>query len=203
MKAAGESLKQDALNQLLVQFKVVSIWTRVCTTAGETATDSYHTDFEELVHYAEQIANSGAGLTTPQPLSFDIQILGPLYYAALKCRHPATRRRALEMLRLAPRVEGLWNGHYAYTTAKRVIEVEEKHLNGEGWPDETSRVHHLPLPGEVSQIYKLSETSPSLQKSSRNIVPSPACPCVLKIVFYTKPWGLLGQWQTTTEYIEI
>jgi hypothetical protein len=50
MQAAGNPAKQDALNLLLVHYKVIYIWIRVCTTAGEMATDSYHTDFEELVH---------------------------------------------------------------------------------------------------------------------------------------------------------
>ncbi|KAH8821985.1 hypothetical protein F5884DRAFT_817235 [Xylogone sp. PMI_703] len=129
MQAAGHPANPDA-------YKVVYIWLRVCTTAGETATDFYHSDFEELVHYAEQIVRPNAGIATPQPLSFDIQIMGPLYYAALKCRHSAIRRRALEMLQFAPRREGLWNGYHAYVTAKRVIELEERHLNGQELPEE-------------------------------------------------------------------
>ncbi|KAL1864060.1 hypothetical protein VTK73DRAFT_6189 [Phialemonium thermophilum] len=56
-------------------------------------------------------------------------------------------------------------------TAKRVIEPGESHLNEQGLPDETSRVHGLPLPDDDAWI--------------RN-----------------KPWGLLGEWQTTTEYIK-
>ena len=129
MQAAGNPAKQDALNLLFVHYKVICVWLRVCTTAGEMATDFYHTDFEELVHYAEQIVKSGVGMAKPQPLSFKLQVLGPLYYTALKCHHPAIRRRALELLQLAPRREGLWNAHHAYVTAKRVIELEEKHLN--------------------------------------------------------------------------
>ncbi len=93
MQAAGNPAKQEALNLLLVHYKVIYIWLRVCTTAAETATDFDHTDFEELVQYAEQIAKLGVGMATPQPLSFDIHTLAPLYYTALKCRQPAIRRR--------------------------------------------------------------------------------------------------------------
>jgi hypothetical protein len=203
MQAAGNQAKQDALNILLVHYKVIYIWMRVCTTAGETATDSYHADFEELVHYAEQIAKPGMGMATPQPLSFDIQILGPLYYTALKCRHPAIRRRALEMLQFAPRREGLWNAHHAYVTAKRVIELEERHLNGQDLPDETSRLHGLPLPDDKSRIYNLGEMPFDFRKFDRSIVPSPAYPGTLEAVFQTKPWGLLGEWQIITEYIKL
>lgn len=202
-RTAGSHDNQDALNLLLVHYKVTYIWLRVCTIAGEMAADSYHKDFEELVHYAEQFTKSGAERATPQPLSFDIQILGPLYYAALKCRHPTIRRRALELLKLAPRREGLWNGHHAYVTAKRLIEVEERHLNGQNLPDETSRVHGLPLPDDQSRIYNPGEVPFDFRKFDHSVVPSPACPGTLEAVFQTKPWGLLGEWQTTTEYIKL
>lgn len=203
MQAAGKPAKQDALNILSVHYKVIYIWMRACTTTGEMATDSHHTDFEELVHYAEQIAKPDVGVATPQLLSFDMQILGPLYYTALKCRDPVIRRRALEMLQLAPRREGLWNGHYAYVTAKRVIELEESHLNGQGLPDETSRLHGLPLPDDESRIYDLGEMPFDSRKFDHSIVPSPAYPGTLKAVFRTKPWGLLGEWRETTEYIKL
>lgn len=203
MQAAGSPAKQDALNLLLVHYKVIYIWIRVCTTAGEMATDSYKTDFEELVHYAEQMFKLNVEMTTPQPLSFDIQILGPLYFTALKCRHPTIRRRALEMLQFAPRREGLWNAHYAYVTAKRVIELEERHLNGQGLPDETLRLYGLTLPDDESRIYNLGEMPFDLRKVDYSIVPSPAYPGMLKAVFHTKPLGPLGEWQTITEYIKL
>jgi hypothetical protein len=200
MQAAGNPAKQDAVHLLLVYYKVISIWLRVCTTAAESATDSYHTDFEELVYYAEQVS---AGMATPQPLSFDIQILGPLYYAALKCRYPATRRRALRMLQHAPRREGLWNAHHAYVTAKRVIELEERHLNAKGLPDEASRVLGLPLPNDDSRIWNPSRVPFEFRKFDYSIVPSPAYPGTLEAVFQTKPWGLSGERQTIKEYIAL
>ena len=203
LRAAGNPAKQDALNILLAHYKVIYIWLRVCTTAEETATDSYYTDFEELLHYAEQIAKAGVRIATPQLLSFDMQILGPLYYTALKCRYPAIRRRALEMLQLVPRREGVWNGHYAYITAKRVIELEEKHLNEQGLPDETLRVHGLPLPDDESRVYHLGELPFGFQRFDHSVVPSPACPGTVKAMFRTKPWGPLGEWQTITEYIKL
>ena len=142
-------------------------------------------------------------MATPQPLSFDIHILGPLYYAALKCRHPAIRRRALEMLQSAPRREGLWNAHHAYVTAKRVTELKEGHLNGQELPDETSRLHGLVLPDDESRIYNPGEMPFEFRMFDRSIVPSPAYPDTLKAVFHTKPWGLLGEWQTITEYLRL
>jgi hypothetical protein len=203
LQAAGNSVKQDALNLLLVQYKVIYIWMRVCVTAGELATDSYHADFEEFLHYAEQLARPGAAMATPQPLSFELQTLAPLYYVALKCRHLAMRRRALELLRLAPRREGLWNGHYAFVTAKRIIELEETQLNDQGLPDETVRVHGLPLPDNESLVCNLGAVPRDSKKLIDGIVLGPASAGMLKAEFQTKPWGLLGDWHTITEYIEL
>ncbi|KAM0554831.1 hypothetical protein ACHAPJ_006564 [Fusarium lateritium] len=203
MRAAGRLVKQEALYLLLVHYKVVYIWLRVCTVAAETATDAYHTDFEELVHYAEQITKLSVETATPQLLSFDIQILGPLYYAILKCRYPATRRRALELLRLAPQREGLWNAHHAYVTATRIIELEERYLNAQGLPDEAARLHGLTLPDDESRIFNPDERPFDFRKFEHNIVSSPAYPCTLEAKFRTKPWGLLGEWQEITEYIKL
>ena len=203
MQAAGSPANLDALNMLLVHYKVIYIWIRVCTTAGETATDSYRIDFEKLLYYVEQIVKPDAGATIPQPLSFDTHVLGPLYYTALKCRHPTTRRRALKLLQLAPRREGLWNAHHAYVTAQRVIEMEEMHVNGQDLPDETSRVHGLPLPDDEARIYSSGTMHSHFGKFDHSIVPSPARPGILKAVFQTKPWGLSREWQTITEYIKL
>lgn len=200
MRAAGNPVKEDGLYLLLVHYKVIYIWMQVCTIAGEMATDSHHADFEELVYYAEQTVKP---MATPQPMSFDIQILGPLYYATLKCRHPIIRRRALELMKVAPRREGLWNAHYAYVAAKRVIELEEKDLTGQGLPDETSRLYGLPLPDDGSRVCNLGEMPVDIRKSGHNIVQSPACPGTVKAIFHAKPWGLMGEWQTITEYIKL
>lgn len=187
-----------------MQYKVVYIWIRVCTTIGESATDSYHAEFEELVHHAEQVTRNKEGrMATPQPMSFVINILGPLFYTALKCRHPKIRRRALEMLPMAPRREGLWNAHHAYTTAKRVIELEEQCLNSQGLPDESSRLHGLHLPDDESRRYRFGETSADVHIFPHSIVPSPACPGTLEVVFRTKPWGLSGEYQEIKEYLKL
>ena len=203
MQAVGNLAEQDALNLLLAHYKVIYIWLRVCTVPGETVTDVYHTDFEEVVHHAEQITKPGVGMATPQPLSFDFHILGPLYFVAMKCRHPSIRRRALEMLQLAPRREGLWNAHHAYVTAKRVIELEERDLNRQALPDETSRLHGLNLPDDESRIYHVEELPFDFRKFDHSIVPSPACPGTLEVVFLTKPWGLLEEFQTIKEHIKL
>ena len=196
--------KQDALHLLLTHYKVIYIWTSVCTSAAETATDTHHADFEELVHHAEQVVTGNKKLNkTPNPLSFDMHVLGPLYFAALKCRHPTTRRRALELLKWAPRREGLWSGHHAYATAQRIIELEERNISGQEWPHETARLHGLILTDDGSRIYDPAEMPFDFRKLDHSIVPSPAYPGTVKAEFQLKPWGLSGDWDTITEYINL
>lgn len=208
MKMTGEltsePVKQKALHLLVVHYKVIHIWLRVCTTAGELATDAYQADFEELMSHAEQVIQLGAVHAVSQlPLvSFDIQILGPLYYTALKCRHAVTRKRALALLQFAPRREGLWNAYVAYATAKRVIEFEESQLDEQGWPDEAVRVHGLPLPDDQSRVQTVSDLPLNLCNDNYNIVLSPTSPVILEAKFRTKPWGLTGEWHTIREYIK-
>jgi hypothetical protein len=199
MRASGKPAKQHSIHLLLLHYKVIYIWIRVCSSAGEMAPDSYHADFEEIAYHAERIASTDDGFSAPDLLSFDFSTMGPLYYAALKCRYPTTRRRALEMLRFAPRRDGLWNSHHAYATAKRIIEVEESHLDERGLPLESSRVHGLPLPNDSSRIYKVGVPQPDLWR----FAPSPVCPGTLEIEFHTKPWGPLGEWRITTEHINV
>lgn len=106
------------------------------------------------------------------------------------------------MLKLAPRREGLWNAHHAYVTGKRVIELEEMNLNGEEMPDEASRLHGLTLPDDESRIRDPSELPFDLRYYDQSVVVSPNYPVTLEAVFCTRPWGLLGEPQTITEYIK-
>lgn len=207
MDVAGTPLQKDALSILLVHYKVICIWLQVCVVAGQSGTDAYHADFAELVNYAEEVVRPDRSERNPQPqpLSFDLHLLGPLYYTALKCRHPVTRRRALELLRWAPRREGLWNAEYAYATAKRVIEVEERYLqlHGQEIPDENERVHGLPLPNNESRVYSVGDLPAGLREGHRSMLPSPKSPGMLEAVFQMKPWGLMGEWRAVKEYIAL
>lgn len=192
----------DAVHLLTVHYLTVYVWLRVCTTAGEMAADAYVSEFEQLVQHAEKVVkpvtNKAAATTKtalPPLVSFDIQILAPLYYTAMKCRHAGIRRRALALLQYAPRREGLWNAHVAYATAKHVIHFEESKCDEKGWPDETVRVHGLPFPDDESRVAKDMDATVS-------VVFSPAYPAMLATEFKTKPWGLTGAWHTTHEYIK-
>lgn len=49
----------------------------------------------------------------------------PLYFVAARCRHSATRHRALRLLKTCKRREGLWDSALAAGIAERLIAIEE------------------------------------------------------------------------------
>ncbi|ENH72285.1 hypothetical protein FOC1_g10004523 [Fusarium oxysporum f. sp. cubense race 1] len=63
--------------------------------------------------------------------TFESEVVGPVYWIAAKCRQPAIRRRALELLyerEKINRVESLTMIKHTIAMAKRVIEIEEEGL---------------------------------------------------------------------------
>lgn len=71
--------------------------------------DAFHPDFERMVANVWQVLQ-GLDAIGPRPpkISFDMGLLAPLFFIALKCRHLQTRRRAIALMRLAPEREGMW-----------------------------------------------------------------------------------------------
>jgi hypothetical protein len=196
---------EDAAALLIVQYLVVHTWLMVCTTAEETAIDAYTHEFEELVTLAEQVTASRAKDTKPQPLSFDMQVIGPLYYTAVKCRSHHLRHRALALLTLAPRREGLWNAHHAYVTAKRIIEIEEEGAtqNGRGVPTEEGRLRGVHLPSDEARVYNHDKMPGEYRRFAGGIVPSPEMPGVIEVLFQMKPQGPMGPFYSFTELIAL
>jgi hypothetical protein len=192
---------EESISLLRIQHKIIYIWLGVCTSAEETAVDPYYADFADIVKHAAILTKSRSRRNQPQPLSFEMQLIGPLYYTATKCRDPILRRQALHLLNLAPRREGLWNAHHAFKTAERVIEIEERNCNEQGLPLESARLLGVHLPTEDSRIYNLGELPADFRTVGQNLVPNPAMPGVIQVIFRTKPFGVLGPFHTVTEHV--
>jgi hypothetical protein len=86
----------------------------------EVAYDAHHLEFQLLLDSAS------ACLSHPLPsISLDIGVIQPLYYTAIRCRDPQTRRRALALLWATPHREGMWDTTIMGMVAARVIQLEE------------------------------------------------------------------------------
>lgn len=60
--------------------------------------------------------------------SFDLGVIGPLFYIAVRCWHPLLHRKAISMLQHPeiPHREGIWHASMTVTMAERIIDVEEE-----------------------------------------------------------------------------
>lgn len=140
--------------------------------------------------------SSRAGTRTPEPPSpmpfvFHDNVIPPLYYTAIRCRHPRLRRAALNLLKdlshVSPR-EALWDARYLVPVATRIMELEgsggtvqDGHEPPFGVPDE-ARVREV-LIGELNEDRK------DLRGTG--------------IMIFRKPNGAEGEWQTHREWIPV
>lgn len=68
--------------------------------------DGYTNEFEEMLNLAKAIVKYHDSTLTPL-LPFDMSIVLPIYFVALKSRPFRLRRRAIETLKQTPEHEGL------------------------------------------------------------------------------------------------
>lgn len=99
----------------------------------ELTWNTYIDKFERVVSQTETILEARrweaaqVGTSGTHQFSLSLGIIQPIYFTALKCRHPLLRRRAIECLRQAGR-EGPWYGRVLADVAERCMFMEEAQL---------------------------------------------------------------------------
>lgn len=88
---------------------------------------------EEIVDLATSVVklHNGTSSNTKSkgPVFFmDMNIVGPLFSIAHRCRDPIIRRRAIALLYSTPRQEGLWHSVITARVAEKIMNVEEAGL---------------------------------------------------------------------------
>lgn len=109
---------------------------------GELGWDTFEPDFSKLIAIAEKFVRNSAMLdgtvsapsgskieTCKSTQSFSIGIITPLFLTATRCRDPAIRRSACEVLKACNRSESMWNSQLAAVVCERIIELEEAGLS--------------------------------------------------------------------------
>jgi hypothetical protein len=103
----------DATKVLLIHLCVVTVWLDTSTYAGECSSDAHNGTLEMAVRLGEAIqAHAGTREQReqyPTTFLFDMEVVSPIYFVCIKCRHPQIRRRAIALLRQTFRREGLWD----------------------------------------------------------------------------------------------
>jgi hypothetical protein len=91
--------------------------------------DDHNQQFAEIVSLSASVIETINPLdedNRARPLfSLDNGVIGPLYNVATLCRDPIIRRRAVQVLRLARRQEGVFNSNLCAIVAEKIIEIEE------------------------------------------------------------------------------
>ncbi|KAI9654626.1 MAG: hypothetical protein M1821_005833 [Bathelium mastoideum] len=116
-----------AANLLRLHYGIAEVWLAMCLRPNETDFDEYTDKFKEMVNYASSLINAPQAIPaeTGSHFSFEMGTVPPLYFIAVKCRHPVIRRRAIGFLLTSPRREGLWDAYRAGRVAERVMIREE------------------------------------------------------------------------------
>ena len=120
------STTQQLLN---IYFHAAKIWIAVSLDPTELVYDNHLASFSAIITNASAIVNTLSRKTPPNGLfSFETELLAPVYWATIKCRHPSLRRAGLRLLErpeMRKRRENLWTTEEIVAVASRVIIVEE------------------------------------------------------------------------------
>lgn len=107
------------------------------------AFDAHLRGFRSLITHAECLVQSldqAVYLQAAANFTFDTSFVPALFYTAIRCRCPVTRRKAVSLLALKLPREGLWDPEQHRVVAERVIEIEEMDVDSRGWPIAASRL---------------------------------------------------------------
>ncbi|KAK0289354.1 hypothetical protein LTR35_002551 [Friedmanniomyces endolithicus] len=177
----------DAAKVLRIHQLILTIWLGTCCEIADCASDAYMAEFEAVVSLGEALQHTAAGTAPEQPETyrptflFDMEVVSPLYFVGIKCRHPLIRRRAIALLRQTMRREGLWDSYMAAAIAERIAVLEEVNLttlDGSELPAERDRVHNT----EIHTMARVSRNQYMLR-------------------YYSKPHGLDQEWKMWIEHI--
>lgn len=144
---------------LLMYHCVLKVWVATCISPFQTAFDAYFAVFEEILIHAEAILSANAVEVIP-PFTAEMGVVPPLYFVAIKCRHPDLRRKALSLLEIT-KPKGIWRLFPAIAIVRKVIELEEVDMmtyEGDRISDKTDS-HHWRLPEEANRIHHLAIAS--------------------------------------------
>jgi len=101
------------------------------TFKSETEYDQFRPDFERMVANVWRVLQEFDATRSQAPvISFDMGLLAPLFFIALKCRHLRTRRRAIGLMRLAPEREAMWVRDSIIEYSEWKLEQEEAGRGG-------------------------------------------------------------------------
>lgn len=154
--------QDPAIHLLIVQKKIMQIFfEKGLVGPSEMAWDENLVAFEEATEYAETYmdlvmsdwrtrsadpeAQSEAAPTKRPIFTMAMGIVPSLYMVSAKCRVSSVRKRALRMLKVCGRKEGIWDSSGCAAVAERIIKLEEENALPDGQVPESARIYMLDI----------------------------------------------------------
>ena len=121
--------------------------------------DAHLAGFQSIITHARYVVDSLDLPTRSSTLAsgaaanftFHTSFIPALFFSAIRCRCPVTRRDAVSMLDPELPREGLWDPAQYRKVAERVIEIEEMEVDERGWPARASRLCRSSVGIEVDE----------------------------------------------------
>ncbi|TID18043.1 hypothetical protein E6O75_ATG10688 [Venturia nashicola] len=143
----------NSANLMLANHLTIKIFLSACLSPFETVWDQYRAQFEEILALIEQVTDDAHRFPDQKSkeFTFELGILPSLQFVVGKCRYPLLRRRALKLIRSAPKRECIFDSTYCYALYERVMHIEEASLGllpgqiprDDQLPAETARICHV------------------------------------------------------------
>jgi hypothetical protein len=111
---------------LLTYHAAALVYVTGCLRQQETVFDVHFSDFVTIVEQSRSILDASAGPNGAQPpFTFEMSVGVPLAMTVLRCRDPNLRRRALDLLRLAPPIQGFFKCAPVALLSEALMKLEE------------------------------------------------------------------------------
>lgn len=131
---------------LWISYLIILNTLSTCLEPDESSYDKYMPGFQSIVEHAEYIllpqARDDPNSARGARFSFEMAVIQPLYFTALKCRNHNLRHQAISLLHISGQ-EGVWDGKMLAVIAKHIVEHEECQRNVEAL-SEQALVSKLP-----------------------------------------------------------
>lgn len=115
---------------LKIHHRISIIWLETCIINDIMSFDNHWDDFEAVISFASEVTvyNSKLEDDPSSKFSLEMEIFPPVYFAAVTCRHPLLRRRAIDILSTYRRQECAWEPRERTKVAQLVLQIEEARL---------------------------------------------------------------------------
>jgi hypothetical protein len=160
----AKSNKPDAREQRILNImQIDQLIAKLCMKTNvvldfdnEKHWDENDAEFAEIVFRANEIIDSYSntdGEIGLHHFCLDTSVVGPLYFVACRCRHKILRRKAISLLRMVRRQEGLWNSSMLASIAEQILRIEEGlGENGDEHWTHVNVVQDIPAESRIADV---------------------------------------------------